>query len=107
MPDADGAMLVSATRLTVYIIWWAVLAVAVFVILPFVIILLHRLFRAARAIDRYSERTLAAGVGVAGHTAAIPALDQTVATATEILGTASLIEQHTRAMKEALAGRVQ
>lgn len=108
MPEfVDALMLVSGTRLTVYIIWWAVLVIALLVIVPLTVFLLHRLYRAARGIDRYSERTLAAGVGIAGNTAAIPALDQTIATATEILGTAGQIEQHTRAMKEALAGRVQ
>lgn len=108
MPDAvDALVLVSGTRLTVYIIWWAVLAIALVVIVPLTVFLLHRLYRAARGIDRYSERTLAAGVGVAGNTSAIPALDHTITIATEILGTAGQIEQHSRAMKETLAGRVQ
>ncbi len=106
MPEVDGGVLVSATRLTVYTIWWAVLAAAVFVILPIVVFLLHRLYRAARAIDRYSQKTLTAGVGIANNTAAIPALDQTIATATGILGTAVQIEAHTRAMKETLVSRL-
>lgn len=106
MPEFDGLMLVSGARVAVYIIWWAVLAVAVLVIVPLTVFLLHRLYRAARGIDRYSERTLMAGVGVANNTAAIPALDQTIATATDILGVAAQIEQHSRAMKETLAGRV-
>lgn len=103
--DAELPLLVSATRLTVYIIWWAVLAVAVLVIVPVVVTLLHRGLRAARAIEHYSARTLAAGVGIANNTAAVAALQDTITVATDILGTAGQIERHTAAMKETLAGR--
>ena len=106
MAELDPVMLITGTRAAVYVIWWVVLAAAVFVILPITVFLLHRLFRSARGIDRYSEKTLTAGVGIANNTAAIPALDQTISVATSILGHAGLIEQHSRAMKETLAGRV-
>lgn len=99
-------LLVSGTRLTVYIIWWLVLVVAVVVIVPVAVILLHRGLRAARQIERYSARTLEAGVGIAGNTAAVAALQDTIGVATDILGTAGQIEAHSRAMKETLAGRL-
>lgn len=59
-------------------LWWTVLAVALLVVVPLAVYLLHRTWRAARMIERYTADTLAAARGVAEHTASIPALDRTV-----------------------------
>lgn len=89
----------------VAVIWWVTLALAGFVILPLVAYLLHRALDAARQIDRNAARALEAGLGVAGNTANIAALDQTIATATTILDTAERIETHTGQIAGVLAGR--
>ena len=59
-------------------LWWIAVALTVLVIVPVVIYLLHRVFRAARMIERYTAETLAAGQGVLRHAGAIPALDGVV-----------------------------
>ena len=92
---------------TVAVIWWITLGLAAFVILPLVAFLLHRALQAARRIDENIEKALEAGLGIAGNTANIAALDDTVETATAILGTAGEIEAHTGTIAEVLAGRAQ
>ena len=62
-------------------IWAATLLVVAIVIVPLAVSLLRRALGAARSIEAYMADMLAAGVGIAGHTAAIPALDVTLATA--------------------------
>lgn len=89
----------------VYVIWWATLIVAVVVILPLAVYLLHRALRAAQQIERYAAIALQAGVGVAGNTANIAALEQTISVASDALGTAQAIERHTGAIEEVLASR--
>ena len=60
---------------------------------------------AARQIERYAARALESGVGIAGNTENIAALEQTISTATEILETARTIEEHTGTIEEVLAAR--
>ena len=45
----------------VYVIWWVTLIVAVVVVLPLAVYLLHRTLVAARQIERYAARALEAG----------------------------------------------
>jgi hypothetical protein len=68
----------SALALT---IWAVTLAVVAVVIVPLALSLLGRALTAARNIETYMKDMLTAGVGIAGNTAAIPALDTTLATA--------------------------
>ncbi len=89
----------------VYVLWWATLIIAVVVVLPLAVYLLHRTLRAARQIERYAATALQAGVGVAGNTANIAALEQTIAVASDALGTAQAIEQHTAAIEQVLGTR--
>ena len=91
----------------VYVIWWAPLIVAVVVVLPLAVYLLHRTLMAARQIERYSARALEAGLGIAGNTENIAALEGTITTATGILETARAIEEHTGAIEGALAARAE
>ncbi|MBA2443153.1 MAG: hypothetical protein H0V53_12225 [Rubrobacter sp.] len=83
----------------VYVIWWITLIAAVVVILPLAVYLLHRALRAARQIERYAERALQAGVGIAGNTENISALEGTISTATGILQTTRSIEERTGAIE--------
>lgn len=91
----------------VYVIWWATLIVAVVVVLPLAVYLLHRTLMAARQIERYAARALEAGEGIAGNTENIGALEGTISTATGILETSRSIEEHTGTIEEALAARAE
>ncbi len=93
--------------MAVYVIWWATLIVAVVIVLPLAVYLLHRTLNAARQIERYAARALAAGVGIAGNTENVSALEGTISTATGILETTRSIEERTGAIEgvfEARAG---
>jgi len=89
----------------VYVIWWIMLAVAVFVVLPVVVWLLHRVLTAARHIKGYTETTLQAGVGIVHNTESVAALQDTIAVATQILETAKAIEEHTAIIQQVLTER--
>jgi hypothetical protein len=62
-------------------IWAVTLLIIAGVIVPLALILLGRALTAAQNIERYMADMLEAGKGIAGNTAAIPALDTTLATA--------------------------
>jgi hypothetical protein len=91
--------------LIVIALWILLLAVAVFVVLPWVVYLLHRTLNAARQIEHYAARALEAGVGVAGNTEKIEALDATIEVAGQIGVAAQAIEEHTGAIESVLAER--
>ncbi|MDR7486745.1 MAG: hypothetical protein QN187_15625 [Armatimonadota bacterium] len=86
----------------VLVIWWITLVVAAVVVLPTVWYLLHRVLRAARAIERYAADTLAAGAGIARNTAAVSALQTTIAVATQMLAGADAIARSAGAIEQAL-----
>ena len=86
--------------IAVYVIWWVTLIVAVVVVLPLAVYLLHRALMAARQIERYAALALEGGVGIAGNTENIAALEGTITTATGILKTARSIEEHTGTIEE-------
>jgi hypothetical protein len=89
----------------VYAIWWILLIVAILVVLPVAVYLLHRLFRAARSIERYTAEALAAGLGIARHTAAVSALNRTVTLGSELGAVAGSIGRHSAAIEKALMDR--
>jgi hypothetical protein len=89
---------------TVYTVWIIGLVVAVLV-LPVVVVLLHRLWRDACHIERYAAESLAAGMGIAGHTQHIATLQKTIEIASGILDTAKAVDQHTGAIESLLASR--
>jgi hypothetical protein len=91
--------------LLVTVLWWVLLAVAVLVVLPLVVYLLHRTLNAARGIERHFATTLEAAVGVAGNTANIAALNDTIAVAGGILETAGKIEERAGVIESALGAR--
>lgn len=93
--------------MTVEAIWAAGLALTLVVFVPLSVVLLHRLWRTARSIQLYARDALAAAGGIAGNTAHIGALDQTILTATAILATASAIEEKLGGATALLARRAE
>ncbi len=89
----------------VAVIWWVTLIAAVVVVLPLAWYLLHRVLLAARSIERYAAEALTAGVGIAKNTAAITALETTIAVAGQILGGAGAIAGSTEQIEQALSRR--
>lgn len=91
--------------MTVEGIWTVGLALTLIVFVPLSVVLLHRLWQAARSIQLYARDALTAAAGIAGHTALIPALDRTIQAAGGILSTASAIEQKLEGATALLARR--
>src|SRR6185436_17183313 len=72
----------------VYTIWWIGLLVTLVVFVPLAVYLLHRTWRAARSIQWYAAEALTAAAGIAGNTKYVPALDDTIGVASQMLGVA-------------------
>jgi hypothetical protein len=88
----------------VFWIWGVTLGVITFVVVPLALYLLHRALRAARAIERYTREALEAGAGIAANTAAIAALQDTIAAARSLLAAAELLKRRTAEIADAVAG---
>jgi len=89
----------------VLVIWIATLAVVALVIVPLAVSLLKRTLAASWKIEAYLADMHAAEVAIAGHTGAIPALDDTFATAAAMKPVADGIEAKTGAAAALLAAR--
>lgn len=89
----------------VYVIWWTVLLIVVIVIVPLAIALLHRTLRAALSIRRYLAEMLVAGAGIAGNTASITALNETIGVAGTMLNVAGNLNEHSRTIATVLSQR--
>lgn len=76
----------------VYTIWAIALAVTLVLFVPLAVYLLHRTWRSARSIQHYAAEALVATRGIARNTGQLPALDATIAVATEVLGAAGAVE---------------
>ena len=90
---------------SVHIVWAVTLAIVVVVIVPLAILLLHRTLRAAMSIRRYLDEMLVAGVGIAGNTASVSALDATIGVAVSMVEVAGSIKSHSATIATVLAGR--
>lgn len=88
-------------------IWIVTLVIVVVVIVPVAVSLLTRALRNARAIEGYFSDMLDAGVKIVGHTEAIPALDDTLATAGAMIPVAEAIEAKTGVVAGILARRAE
>lgn len=88
-------------------IWIATLVIVVVVIVPVAVSLLSRALRNARAVERYLSDMLDAGVKIVGHTEAVPALDDTLATAGAMIPVAESIEVKTGVVAGMLAKRAE
>lgn len=87
------------------VIWTALLAVIAVVIVPLAVGLLRRALHAARKIEAYLADMLTAGAGIAGNTAAVPALDRTIELAVAMRPVAEGIDAKTGAVAGLLARR--
>jgi hypothetical protein len=91
--------------IAVYVIWIITLVIAVLIILPLTVYLLHRTLTAARNIERYLAEMRDAGVGVAKNTQHIKALDDTITVATQMLSVGESIKAHTETIGSTLKAR--
>lgn len=91
----------------VHVIWLTVLIVVTFIIVPLALILLQRTLRAALAIRRYMSDMLTAGVGIAGNTASVSALNDTISVATGMVETAGQLKEHSGTIASVLAERAR
>ena len=89
---------------TVEILWIILLVVAVLVLGP-IIRLLHKTLMAANSIERYLKEMKEAGVGIAGNTQHITALNNTIEVAVDILDTAGKINNNAETIEVTLGGR--
>ena len=89
---------------TAFWIWGTTLGLITFVIVPLALYLLHRALRAARFIERYTREALEAGAGIAANTAAIAALEETIAAARSLLEAAESLKRRTAEIADAVAG---
>ncbi len=90
---------------TMQTVWAATLLLVALVIVPLAVLLLHRTLCAAMSIRRYLDEMLAAGVGIAGNTAAIKALDDTIGVAGSMVAVAGNIKSHSGTIASVLASR--
>ena len=88
-------------------VWTVTLLVVVLVIVPVAVSLLRRALRAARNIEGYFSDMKDAGVLIAGHTAAIPALDRTIETAVAMKPVADSINDKSAIVATLLAERAE
>ena len=88
----------------VYILWIVVLAVAL-ILFPFIVRLLHKTLIAAKNIERYLKDMKEAGMGIAGNTEHITALNSTIDVAVDILDSAGKINSNAETIKSVMADR--
>jgi hypothetical protein len=91
----------------VYVIWWVGLIVTLVVFVPLAVYLLHRTWRAARSIQWYAAEALTAAAGIAGNTKYVPALDDTITVAGQMLGVAGGIVNKLDTAATVLAERAE
>jgi hypothetical protein len=91
----------------VFTIWKIGLAITLLVFVPLAVVLLHRLWRTARSIQIYAREALVAAGGIAANTAQIVALDDTIGIASQMLSTATGIEQKLGAATGILVRRAE
>lgn len=87
------------------LILWAFLLIVTVLLLPLIVSLLHRTWIASRNIERYFKEMNTAGTGIAGNTANIAALNDTISVATTMLEVAGEIDKNANTLKSALAER--
>ena len=84
---------------------WAILLIVTILLLPFIVNLLHRTWKASRNIERYFKEMAEAGAGIAGNTEHIKALNDTISVASGMLEVAGEINQHAETIKDTLAAK--
>ncbi len=89
----------------VFTLWRVGLVVTLVVLVPLAVYMLHATWRAARSIQLYAREALTAAGGIAGHTRHLPALNETINAATQILGAAERVDKKLDTIANALAER--
>ncbi len=88
----------------IYILWIILLAVTL-ILFPFIVRLLHKTLWAAKNIERYLREMKEAGLGIAGNTEHITALNGTIEVATDILSSAEKINSNAETIEVTMANR--
>lgn len=91
---------------TTAVIWIVTLLVVALIIVPVALHYLRDALTAARHIERNLSDMLGAGLLIAGHTSAVPALDDTIAVAVAMKPVAHNIETKTAAVANLFAVRL-
>ncbi len=86
----------------IYILWIILLAVTL-ILFPFIVRLLHKTLWAAKNIERYLREMKEAGLGIAGNTEHITALNGTIEVATDILSSAGKINSKAETIEVTMA----
>lgn len=89
----------------VYTIWWVGLILTLGVLVPLAVYSLHRTWRSARSIQRYAAEALQAAAGIERNTRNVDALDDTISTASDMLGVAGGVERKLDAVASVLEER--
>src|SRR5258706_488982 len=87
----------------VYLLWIIALVLVVLVV-PIAVYFLHRLLQAGLHIKRYTAEMLTAGLGIAGNTQHISALENTIQVASGMLDTAGVIDRETAGIRKFIPG---
>ena len=87
------------------IILWIILLIVTVLLLPLIVSLLHKTWVASRNNERYFKEMLEAGLGIAGNTEHIKALNDTISVAGGMLDVAGKIDENANTIEGALAGR--
>lgn len=91
----------------VYTLWLATVVLALVVFVPLAVYSLSTLLRAAWSIRRYARDAVAPAQAIAASTSALPALDGTIAVATEILAAAEGVAEKLDTIAGVLEARSQ
>jgi hypothetical protein len=91
----------------VYTIWWVGLILTLVVFVPLAVYSLHRTWRSARSIQRYAAEALQAAAGIERNTRNVGALDDTIATASDMLAVAGGVERKLDTVASALEERAR
>jgi len=89
----------------VYTIWWVGLLLTLLVFVPLAVYSLHRTWRSARSIQRYAAEARQAAAGIERTTRNVSALDETIATAGDMLGVAGAGERKLDTVADVLEAR--
>lgn len=89
----------------VFTLWRITLVAAYLVFLPTAVYWLHTLWRTSNSIRRYALEGARAAEAIERNSAAIPALDATIAVATEVLAGAGAVARGLDAAASALEAR--
>jgi len=90
---------------TVFTLWMITVGLALVVFVPLSVYMLASLLRATRSIQHYAREAVAPAQAIAANTSAIPALNGTIAVATEVLAAAEGVAQKLDTIANVLSAR--